>query len=166
MTPKFSALRSGRITLHLITEENLNAVRERFSGYADAGYMLGELSRSYVPRYDEGGRRTKWGFYSRLGDELAGLSLLGISNWEQRRGYTGADTLMHMRGRGVAPESKLHLFYLGFALLGLNRLETGCSTSNVASRRSIEKTPGFVLEGLLREFVRTQNGEFEDELRY
>src|ERR1700730_6172924 len=101
-----------------------------------------------------------------LGNDLAGLSLLGISSWEHRRGYTGADTLMHMRGRGVAPGSKPDLFYLGFVVLELNRIETDCSPSNVASRRSIEKTTGFVFEGILRENVRTPSGTFEDDLRY
>jgi ribosomal-protein-serine acetyltransferase len=38
--------------------------------------------------------------------------------------------------------------------------------SNTASRRSIEKTPGFVYEGTLRKFARNEQGEFEDELRY
>jgi len=165
-TPTFSALRCGPIVLHLITKENLDAVRQRFADHSDAEYLPKELNKSYVPRYDENGRRTKWGFYAVLDDEVAGLSLLGISSWERLSGYTGADTLTHMRGRGVAPGSKRHLFYLGFALLGLNRIETGCSPANVASRRAIEKVPGFVFEGVLRENGRTETGDFEDELRY
>ena len=83
--------------------------------------------------------------------ELAGLSLLGIDDWKQSRGYTGADTLAHMRGKGVAPRSKPHLFYLAFEILGLNRLETGCFVSNLASKKSIEKTAGFQFEGIKRE---------------
>jgi ribosomal-protein-serine acetyltransferase len=57
------------------------------------------------------------------------------------------------------------MFYLGFTLLGLNRIETGCLESNTASRRSIEKTPGFQFEGTLREYARNSQEEFEDELR-
>jgi RimJ/RimL family protein N-acetyltransferase len=71
-----------------------------------------------------------------------------------------------MRGRGVAPASKPLLLRLGFGALGLNRIETGCFVSNLASRRSIEKTPGFRLEGTLRQYGRNARGEFEDELRY
>src|SRR5262249_36486578 len=138
----FKALHSDSITLYLINEENLADVRAGFQGFPDSDYMLKELEKSYAPKFEEG-ERTKYGFYSMLGNELAGLSLLGISSLKDRRGYTGADTLQHMRGKGVAPRSKPHLFYLAFEILGLNRIETGCYVSNLASKRSIEKTAGF-----------------------
>jgi RimJ/RimL family protein N-acetyltransferase len=51
-------------------------------------------------------------------------------------------------------------------MLGLHRIETGCNVSNLASRRSIEKTPGFQLEGILRGYALDENGAFEDEYRY
>ncbi len=161
----FKALSSDSITLHLINEENLADVRSMFQGFPDSDYMLKELEESYVPEFEEG-ERVKYGFYSTLEGELAGLSLLGVSSWKDRRGYTGADTLSHMRGRGAAPRSKPHLFYLAFEILGLNRVETGCYVSNTASKRSIEKTVGFELEGVLREYGLNPLGEFEDEYRY
>ncbi|GAB3551315.1 hypothetical protein GCM10027577_31560 [Spirosoma fluminis] len=71
-----------------------------------------------------------------------------------------------MRGRGVAPRSKPHLFYLAFELLELNRVETGCFVSNLASKRSIEKTAGFMLEGVMRESGLNDHGAFEDEYLY
>jgi len=58
------------------------------------------------------------------------------------------------------------LLYLAFEILGLNRIETGCLVSNLASKRSIEKTAGFQLEGVLREYGLNYRGEFEDEYRY
>jgi RimJ/RimL family protein N-acetyltransferase len=161
----FKALSYDSLTLHLIDEENRAHVRSMFQGFPDSDYMLGELEASYLPEFEEG-QRVKYGFYSMLGDELAGLSLLGVGSWKDRRGYTGADTLSHMRGRGVAPRSKPHLFYLAFEVLGLNRVETGCYVSNAASKRSIEKTKGFELEGVLREYGLNPRGEFEDEYRY
>src|SRR5438067_694131 len=169
MTPiisEFTALRCGRITLHLITEANRHKVRRMFDALPDSDWILREFDASYLPQYDPQGRRRKWGFFSTLDGEPAGLSLLGVSSWDDARGYTGADTLAPMRGRGVAPGSKPALFYLGFALLGLNRIETGCFVSNIASRRSLEKTPGLVFEGILREYARNAVGEFEDERRY
>lgn len=162
----FSALRRKAITLHLINGDNFPNVRHMFTGFPDSAYMLKEMDESYIPQYDSDGRRTVYGFYSFLDDELAGASLLGISDWDELRGYTGADTLQHMRGRRIAPDSKPHLFYVGFHLLGLNRIETGCLVSNRSSQRSIEKTPGFQFEGILRSFARNERGEFEDELRY
>ena len=161
----FKALRADSITLYLINEDNLAEVRALFQSPPDSDYLLKELEKSYVPRFTEG-VRTKYGFYATIENELAGLSLLGISSWKDRRGYTGADTLLHMRGRGVAPRSKPHLFYLAFELLGLNRVETGCFVSNTASKRSIEKTAGFQFEGVLREYGLNERGEFEDEYRY
>lgn len=163
--PMFKALSSDSITLHLIDEDNLADVCSMFQGFPDSGYMLKELEESYLPEFEEGSR-VKYGFYSTLEGKLAGLSLLGVSSREGRRGYTGADTLSHMRGRGVAPRSKPHLFYLAFEILGLNRVETGCYVSNASSKRSIEKTAGFELEGVMREYGLNPRGEFEDEYRY
>lgn len=161
----FKAIFSDSITLYLINEANVAEVHSLFQGFPDSDDMLRELKESYLPAFKEG-IRTNYGFYAMLGDELAGLSLLGISSLKDRRGYTGADTLLHMRGRGVAPRSKPHLFYLAFEILGLNRIETGCYVSNLASKRSIEKTAGFQFEGILREYGLNPQGEFEDEYRY
>lgn len=101
-----------------------------------------------------------------LGDELAGATLLTVDSWEELAGSTGADVLRHMRGRGVTPRSKPHLFYLAFELLGLNRVATGCRLSNISSQRSIEKTVGFEFEGIMRESGHNDAGEFEDERLY
>jgi RimJ/RimL family protein N-acetyltransferase len=164
--PAFRALRTGDVTLHRIAEDNLWQVRANFVGYPDSAYMSSELESSYRPEYDEQRRQCLFGFYTTVRGELAGASLLGISSFAEARGYTGADTFVHMRGRGIAPASKPALYYLGFALLGLNRIETGCFASNVASRRSLEKTPGLVFEGTLRRYARNSSGVFEDEHRF
>jgi RimJ/RimL family protein N-acetyltransferase len=162
----FKALHSDSITLYLINEDNADEARSMFNGFPDSDYMLGEIDESYLPEFDEKGKRTKYGFYSLQDGQLAGLSLLGIDCWKTLKGYTGADTLIHMRGKGVAPRSKPHLFYLAFEILGLNRLETGCFVSNSASKKSIEKTAGFQFEGIRRESGINDQGAFEDELFY
>jgi len=163
---EFSALRAGGIALHRITDGNYDEVARTWAGFPDSDYMLSELDGSYRPAWDDDGRQTKFGFTTTLNGVLAGGSLLGVGSWEDERGYTGADTFEHMRGRGVAPGSKPHLLYLAFALLRLNRDETGCVVSNASSKRSIEKTPGFVLEGVLREHERNAEGVLEDAYRY
>lgn len=134
-----------------------------FDGIAGAEELYAELQAEYLPRYDEAGRQIVYGFYSTLAGELAGLSLLAIDDWEAGIGNTGADTLPHMRGRGVAPGSKPHLFALGFGLLGLKRIDTGCEISNLASKRSIEKTPGFVYTGIERAKLPTPGGESDED---
>jgi ribosomal-protein-serine acetyltransferase len=159
------ALESDSITLYLIDEDNAEEVKSMFRGFPDADYMVNEIEESYLPEYEKG-QRMKFGFYAKLDNELAGMSLLGIDSWKERKGYTGADTLLHMRGKGVAPRSKPHLFYLAFEVLGLNRLATGCLVSNLASKKSIEKTPGFQFEGVSRESGLNEHGEFEDEFLY
>jgi ribosomal-protein-serine acetyltransferase len=159
------ALEGDSITLYLINEDNLSAVRSMFQGFPDSSYMLSEIEESYLPEFEKG-QRTKYGFYAMLKNELAGLSLVGIDSFKERKGYTGADTLLHMRGKGVAPRSKPHLFYFAFEILSLHRIATGCLISNLASKKSIEKTPGFQFEGISRESGLNDNGEFEDEYLY
>ena len=158
-------LYSDSITLFLINEANIEQVRNLFRGFDDSEEMILEMNEHYLPEY-ENGKRVKYGFYTLLENDLAGMSLLGIDSFKEKKGYTGADTFLHMRGKGIAPRSKPHLFYFGFELLGLNRLATGCLISNEASKRSIEKTPGFIFEGVSRESGINDKGEFEDEFLY
>lgn len=161
----FKAIRSDSIALYLITEENAGAVRRRFENYADAEHVLAEFDASYMPKFEDG-KAIRYGFYATLGEELVGLTLLEVDSWETKTGSTGADILMELRGRGIAPRSKPHLFYLAFEILGLNRVETGCFVTNLASKRSIEKTKSFQFEGTKRQSGLNDAGEFEDELFY
>jgi ribosomal-protein-serine acetyltransferase len=150
----------------LIDEDNLADVCALFQGYPDSREMLQELLRHYLPQY-ENGRRINYGFYVLLDDVLAGMTLLNVDTKpDEWNGSTGADMFAHMRGRGITPRSKPHLFYLAFELLGLNRVATGCLISNEASKRSIEKTAGFQFEGVSRESGVNERGEFEDEYNY
>ncbi len=165
--PPFSALRHGDITLHLITEENLPTLIETVAQYDEAADFQYELRHHYAPGYDKEGRRTAYGFYATVNDELMGFSLLDVDDWENKIGSTGADTLPPHRGKGITPGSKPHLFYLAFHLLGLNRIETGTTVSNTSSQRSLAKTAGIVYEGLFREAEwNEETEEFEDVLRY
>jgi ribosomal-protein-serine acetyltransferase len=161
----FEALQTDSLTLHLINEDNLVEVVERLQGFPDSPQMLAELFRNYQPTYEDG-QRVTFGFYALLGAELAGLTALRVESWEERAGSTSADVFRHMRGRGVAPGSKPHLFYLAFELLGLHRVATVCRVSNRSSQRSIEKTAGLRLEGIMRESGVNEQGAFEDECLY
>ena len=160
------ALYSDSITLHLIDEDNLADVCFLFQGYPDSRAMLEELLRHYLPQY-ESSRRINYGFYVTLDEKLAGMTLLNVDTKpDEWNGSTGADMFIHMRGQGITPRSKPHLFYLAFELLGLNRVATGCLISNESSKRSIEKTAGFQFEGISRESGVNERGEFEDEYNY
>lgn len=161
----FKAIYSDSITLYLITEENLAEVRKLFEGFPDSDYMLAEFDRSYLPKFEDG-KSIRYGFYVLLENKLAGLTLLDIDDWETKAGSTGADILVEMRGKGIAPRSKPHLFYLAFEILGLNRVATGCFVSNLSSKKSIEKTIGFQFEGAMRQSGLNEGGEFEDEHLY
>jgi ribosomal-protein-serine acetyltransferase len=167
--PTLTALMSDSITLHLINDDNLSTVVEMFQGFPDSAAMIEELYESYVPVYAEG-RRTRYGFYAMLdnagSEELAGMTLLDVDDWQTGTGSTGADIFLHERGKGVAPRTKPHLFYLAFGILGLNRVATGCFVSNVSSKKSIEKTLGFQYEGTMRQSGINDNGECEDEYLY
>lgn len=161
----FKALQTDFITLHLIGEDNLSRVYAGLGGHPDSEEMRRELMENYLPQYEKGSR-TRFGFYALAGEEIAGMSLLAIDDLQLRKGFTGADTFLRYRGRGIAPGSKPHLFYLAFAMLGMHRVETGCLVSNTASKRSIEKTPGFQFEGTMRESGLNAEGRFEDEYFY
>jgi RimJ/RimL family protein N-acetyltransferase len=164
--PEVEALRVGAFELRAIEEEDAAPIEGLLRTLPETDYFLGELRRSYLPRHDEEGRRTKWGFLVHRDGEPVGMTLLGIGKWEALRGYTGADVFVPFRGQRVAPGTKPALFHLGFALLGLHRIETGCNASNEASRRSIERTPGLQFEGTLREYNVLPDGTFDDERRY
>ncbi|GAB3551311.1 hypothetical protein [Spirosoma fluminis] len=71
----FKALYSDSITLHLINQDNVADVYALFQGYPDSDELLVEIAENYLPRYVDG-KRTNYGFYTTLNDELASLSLL------------------------------------------------------------------------------------------
>jgi ribosomal-protein-serine acetyltransferase len=146
-----TALQAEHITLHRITEANQAEVLALFSGYPDSDEFIEEIEENYLPEYDENGRQIQYGFYATLNGELAGMSLLSVDSWEQGEGSTGADTLTHMRGRGVAPHSKPHLFYFAFQVLGLHMVITGTTLDNLASKRSLDKTAGLTYRGIERQ---------------
>jgi ribosomal-protein-serine acetyltransferase len=158
----FRTLHVGPLTLRLIEPEMLPELLAAVASDADAEELEYELRNSYLPEFDSEGRRMKYGFAAERGGVVVGFSLLGVDDWHEALGYTGADTLAAFRGQGIAPASKPALFRLGFEILGLNRIETGCAVSNASSKRSIEKTPGFVYEGIQRERERRRDGSFED----
>ncbi len=160
------ALRAGKLELIAVTETNLDTVRNLLKAEPDSGEVLEEFEASYLPNFDTENRPVRYSFYILKEGKMTGLTLLDIDSWEDARGSTGADILPGCRGQGIAPASKIPLFYLGFGLLGLNRIETGHYVSNRASQRSIEKTAGFIYEGRLREYGRNPAGEFEDVLYY
>jgi RimJ/RimL family protein N-acetyltransferase len=163
----FAGIRSGPISLYLIDTWNVREAVAMVCKFTDRKEFYDEMMRSYLPTFDAKGRRTKWGFYARLNGEIAGLSLLGVNSKSVKLGYTGADTLAHMRGKGVAPGSKPMLFHLGFELLKMTRIETGCHVSNKASQRSIEKTLGFKFTGVVSPGTHPNSrGEMEDERMY
>jgi len=150
--------------LRLIEEEMIDALVAATARYPDAEDLEHELRNHYAPEHDRDGRRTQYGFATERGGVLVGFSLLSVDSWEDARGSTGADTISAFRGQGIAPASKPALFHLGFAMLGMHSIATGCSDSNASSRRSIEKTPGFVYERTSRQSARREDGEgFEDE---
>ena len=159
------SLRVADLVLHRIDEQSC---RDAEAGIAAAGdaRLLPQLRTLYMPRYDGLRRQTKFGFFITSNDCFVGLTLLAVSSWENSHGYTTTDIAERYRGRGFAPGTKPHLFHLGFSIVGLNRIEAGCSVANVASKRSLEKTAGFVYEGRLREYARNPDGGFDDEERY
>lgn len=159
---RFTAMRVGGLTLRLIEPEMLPELIAALAPHPDAAEMEAEIRESYLPEFDTEGRRTQYGFAAERDGVLVGFSLLSVDDWRDQLGSTGADTLAAFRGQGIAPASKPVLFKLGFELLGLHRIETGCVLSNTSSRRSIEKTPGFVYEGIQRERERGPGGEWED----
>ncbi len=147
--PNLNGLKSKNLTLHLVQTEQIPEIEQIFGGFSDSSELLEEFHNSYLPRF-EAGRRMRYGFYMQLEGKLAGFCLLDIDDLETRTASVGTDLLEHMRGLQIAPQSKAHLFYLAFELLGLNRVETGCFVSNIASKKSIEKTLGFIYEGKSR----------------
>lgn len=161
-----SELAYNQYRLVLISDQNKNWLWDRFAQSEESDYFCKELNKISNPRIDKNGYRTRYAFYTLADEQLAGLNLLGISSWEKKTGYTGVDVLPHMRGRGIAPATKPLLFYLGFQLLNLERIETGCLISNLSSKRSIEKTRGFQYVEVLKDYHLHEDGHREDEHRY
>ncbi len=81
---------------------------------------------------------------------LCGIELgFGTETDDLRCGFLGYRLTPPLWGQGIATEAAGALLRFGFDVLGLHRIHTGCSESNAASIRVIEKA-GFTLEGTTR----------------
>ena len=166
MEISFRAITIGQLSLHYISFASLSEVLAKFQALGEYGAFAEELLKNYVPHYDAKGVLDRYGFYITLEEELAGVTMLGINSWFDLRGYTASHINKQMRGRGIAPASKAHLFYLGFGVLGLNRIEISCLTSNISSQRSIGKTRGMSFEATFRQRGLNDRNELADEFHY
>ena len=81
------------------------------------------------------------------GDFLGSCGLSGLLR-DHRRAGLGYWIRSDRTGRGFATDAARTVMQLGFADLGLNRIEVECAVANVASRRIAEKL-GCVQEGIL-----------------
>ncbi|MEJ2202029.1 MAG: GNAT family N-acetyltransferase [Desulfuromonadaceae bacterium] len=143
-----SAYRCDELQLVGIEKTN-SAVLARCLAAEEGGEdLVSELQTHYQPRFDDSGRRDRFGFLIEVGGRIAGLTMLTIASWEQRCGYTSADILPLFRGRRIAARSKEILFQLGFVELGLDFIEIRCALDNQASKCSLEHTPGLRLIGV------------------
>jgi ribosomal-protein-serine acetyltransferase len=152
--------------LNRLTNTNASRIYKKLEDLGNPDKIIEEIKKNYLPDLDKDGKLVQFGFWIEVDKELTGFTLFSVDDWENGVGSTGADILPAFRGRGIAPGTKPHLFYLGFDILGLHRIETGHDESNASSKRSIEKTPGFKFEGVLREHSQTSRGVFENELLY
>jgi ribosomal-protein-serine acetyltransferase len=105
------------------------------------------FARDARRRWDEG---MSFQFVVRDGAELAGSMGIDVHGAEGRIGEVGYWIRSDRAGRGYATEAGEAVVDLGFADLGLYRLELRAGIENVASQRVAEKL-GFRQEGRLRQ---------------
>ncbi len=102
-----------------------------------------------------------------LADDVpAGWITLDVTSREHGIGSVGYTVRERARGRGVARTALAQVVTLAFgpAGIGLERLEAGVATGNIASQRVLEAT-GFRQEGIARGLLRI-GGERLDHFRY
>lgn len=96
--------------------------------------------------------------------EVIGAGAVWTTSEQHASGELGYVLNSRHWGRGYATIVAGMLLDLGFATLGLQRIEATCAPENTASRRVLEKS-GFSYEGLLRGHQRTASGR-RDSLLY
>jgi [ribosomal protein S5]-alanine N-acetyltransferase len=97
--------------------------------------------------------------------QLIGHCFLHITNVRIREATLGYFLHPSAWGKGLATEAAARLLQFGFDDLGLHRISSGCSASNITSARVLEKI-GMQYEGRLREDRLTDAGEWQDTLLY
>lgn len=69
------------------------------------------------------------------------------------------------QGKGYATEACKEIIRYGFDVIGLNKVQICCRTTNQKSRNVIEKC-GLTYEGTLREYFKMSDGTFEGRMYY
>ncbi|WP_091742661.1 GNAT family N-acetyltransferase [Marininema mesophilum] len=90
--------------------------------------------------------------------EFVGIGGLHCINWEVPRVEIGYWCRKRYMGQGLISEAVQGLTNFAIQQLGVKRVEIRCDSENHASRRVAERTD-FILEGILRQFDRSPDGE-------
>lgn len=98
------------------------------------------------------------------GDMVGGTGLHRI-DWKIRRFEIGYWCRSSCRGRGFIHEAVIALAELAFDALRARRVEVRMDDTNLPSRRVAERA-GFTLEGVLRNYSLTPQGELRDTRVY
>ncbi len=96
--------------------------------------------------------------------ELIGSCALRVTAPERQEAEIGYVLRRDVWGQGYATEAARALVALGFAHLGMHRIQAYCRVENAASARVLEKA-GMRREGLLREHV-MMHGRWDDSYLY
>ena len=106
-----------------------------------------------------------FGWYARGDGRLVGRGGLHSIDWTLPRFEIGYWVRTPLAGQGYATEAAIALTEFARDRLGARRVIITSDTRNAASRRVAEKS-GFVLEGILRQSRRDNDGNLADSCMY
>ncbi|OWA33640.1 GNAT family N-acetyltransferase [Saccharibacillus sp. O16] len=99
----------------------------------------------------------------RFTDQILGASGLHRINWDVRRFEIGYWVRTSHAGRGLVTEAVHGLTDYAIRYLDANRIEIRCDDRNLKSA-AVAKRAGFTLEGVLRNWLREEDGTLVNEM--
>lgn len=168
---RFPQLEMERFRLRQLGPDDAEAVFAYLSDaevmkYRTVGTMTTlEAAREWIKKKEtefEEGRIIRWAIARKEDDRLIGTVLYHHIETLHRRAEIGYDLAREYWGQGVVTEVLRKVIEFGFESMELNRLEAQLVSTNIGSRRVLEKN-GFAVEGTLKQYW-VKDGEFWDAL--
>ena len=170
---KFPAIRADRISLRLITNDDVDALYDIFSNKEVMRYWATPPLENRDAAVDllreiQGGFQEqsmlKWGIARRADDALIGTTTLFNLDFSNRRAEMGYALGREHWKQGYMQEALNALLGFAFETLDLRRIEADVDPRNAASIQTLERL-GFQREGFLRERWQV-DGEIQDAFFY
>ena len=170
-----SEVTTERLQLRRFGSDDADSVYRNWAGDPDDQLNYGEpvyktkedvsgLLDQYICKYDQP-YYFRWAIIEKSSGECIGQIAYFLVDAKNEFAEIEYCIGVPYQGKGYATEACREIIRYGFDRIGLHKVQICCRTTNLKSKRVIEKC-GFTYEGTLRDYFKMNENDFEGRMYY